>query len=66
MASGAVLRALNKKNGPQRLPRSNYGIQRKEVYGEWREHMISGKGTYDQVDGQSVSNVQALFLALSF
>ncbi|KAJ9133270.1 Hsp70 family protein-like protein [Pleurostoma richardsiae] len=38
VASGAVLRALNKENGPSRKARSSYGILRTEPYGEYPEH----------------------------
>ncbi|OCK74689.1 hypothetical protein K432DRAFT_363277 [Lepidopterella palustris CBS 459.81] len=34
VASGAVLRALNKRSGPERIMRSSYGILCKEIYDE--------------------------------
>lgn len=34
VASGAVLRALNKRGGPERIMRSSYGILCREVYDE--------------------------------
>ncbi|RYP65492.1 hypothetical protein DL770_008983 [Monosporascus sp. CRB-9-2] len=51
VASGAVLRALNKEGGPRRFPRSSYGIQRKEEHGTSLEHAIIEKKRYDNVDG---------------
>ncbi|KAF4977312.1 hypothetical protein FZEAL_6135 [Fusarium zealandicum] len=51
VASGAVLRALNKEQGPQREARSSYGILRTEPYKEYPEH----EGlypSYDPHDGQ--------------
>ncbi|RYP15476.1 hypothetical protein DL765_005683 [Monosporascus sp. GIB2] len=51
VASGAVLRALNKEGGPRRFQRSSYGIQRKEEHGTFPEHAIIKKKRYDTVDG---------------
>ncbi|KAF2181357.1 hypothetical protein K469DRAFT_713791 [Zopfia rhizophila CBS 207.26] len=50
VASGAVLRALNKEQGPRRLARSSYGILRTEPFMDYPEH--SGlKPSYDRYDG---------------
>ncbi|KAI1844837.1 hypothetical protein JX266_009065 [Neoarthrinium moseri] len=38
VASGAVLRALNKEHGPERYARSSYGVNRSEPYGQYDEH----------------------------
>lgn len=38
VSQGAVLRALDKKNGPARFARSSYGILRSEPWGEFKEH----------------------------
>ncbi|KAI1395126.1 hypothetical protein F4819DRAFT_506014 [Hypoxylon fuscum] len=50
VASGAVLRALNKNDGPARLMRSSYGIRRDEPLGSHKEHG-SAKPFRDPVDG---------------
>ncbi|SCV50619.1 related to hsp70 protein [Fusarium fujikuroi] len=50
VASGAVLRALNKANGPDRIARSSYGILRTEPFGQYREHE-GLKPSYDHHDG---------------
>ncbi|KAJ4321515.1 hypothetical protein N0V84_005318 [Fusarium piperis] len=44
VSQGAVLRALDKKNGPERFARSSYGILRSEPWGEYKEH--SGQHCY--------------------
>ncbi|QGI88865.1 hypothetical protein CEK26_000080 [Fusarium fujikuroi] len=52
VASGAVLRALNKANGPERIARSSYGIMRSEPFELYDEH----KGltpSYDNHDGMA-------------
>ncbi|SCO27216.1 related to hsp70 protein [Fusarium fujikuroi] len=50
VASGAILRALDKGNGPARIARSSYGILRTEPFGQYPEH--SGlKPSYDRHDG---------------
>ncbi|KAF5975590.1 Hsp70 chaperone protein [Fusarium coicis] len=51
VASGAVLRALNKANGPERIARSSYGILRSEPFGQWPEHQGLNP-SYDRHDGQ--------------
>ncbi|KAJ3547643.1 hypothetical protein NM208_g1412 [Fusarium decemcellulare] len=51
VASGAVLRALNKEQGPSREARSSYGILRTEPFGEYPEHE-NLKPSYDAHDGQ--------------
>ncbi|KAF5254023.1 hypothetical protein FANTH_1205 [Fusarium anthophilum] len=51
VASGAVLRALNKANGPERIARSSYGILRTEHFGSYSEH-TGLKPSYDRHDGQ--------------
>jgi hypothetical protein len=38
VSAGAVLRAMNKNNGPERIARSSYGILRAEPFGEYEEH----------------------------
>ncbi|KAF5535802.1 Hsp70 chaperone protein [Fusarium mexicanum] len=50
VASGAVLRALNKANGPDRIARSSYGILRTEPFGQYPEH-AGLKPSYDRLDG---------------
>ncbi|KAI3339160.1 hypothetical protein F4824DRAFT_456252 [Ustulina deusta] len=50
VASGAVLRALNKDNGPRRLLRSSYGIRRDEPH-DRRLHGKSAKPYRDPIDG---------------
>ncbi|KAL2211435.1 hypothetical protein CC79DRAFT_1392753 [Sarocladium strictum] len=50
VASGAVLRALNKANGPERIARSSYGILRTEHFGQYHEH-AGLKPSYDRHDG---------------
>ncbi|EMT64826.1 hypothetical protein FOC4_g10007517 [Fusarium odoratissimum] len=50
VASGAVLRALNKANGPERIARSSYGILRTEPFGQYHEH-AGLKPSYDRHDG---------------
>ncbi|KAF5572636.1 Hsp70 chaperone protein [Fusarium pseudocircinatum] len=51
VASGAVLRALNKANGPERIARSSYGILRSEPFGQWPEH-AGLNPSYDRHDGE--------------
>ncbi|CAH0056992.1 unnamed protein product [Clonostachys solani] len=51
VASGAVLRALNKSQGPKREARSSYGILRAEPFGEHEEHKDLSP-YYDRHDGQ--------------
>ncbi|KAK5631094.1 hypothetical protein RRF57_006809 [Xylaria bambusicola] len=52
VASGAVLRAMNKDLGPARYAKSSYGIIRSEPYGEYNEHIIANaKGYMDKCDG---------------
>ncbi|KAF5962661.1 Hsp70 chaperone protein [Fusarium bulbicola] len=50
VASGAILRALNKANGPERIARSSYGILRTEPFGQYPEH-AGLKPSYDPHDG---------------
>ncbi|KAF4957458.1 hypothetical protein FGADI_3094 [Fusarium gaditjirri] len=50
VASGAVLRALNKENGPERIARLSYGILRTEPFGQFLEH-AGLKPSYDHHDG---------------
>ncbi|CAJ2501486.1 Uu.00g043390.m01.CDS01 [Anthostomella pinea] len=50
VASGAVLRAMNKERGPQRFARASYGILRRESHGDWPSHIHAAK-TRDKVDG---------------
>ncbi|KAI1758498.1 hypothetical protein GGR53DRAFT_516970 [Hypoxylon sp. FL1150] len=50
VASGAVLRALNKDNGPSREIRSSYGIRRDEPQYSHPEHR-NAKAFRDQADG---------------
>ncbi|KAF5674771.1 Hsp70 chaperone protein [Fusarium circinatum] len=50
VASGAVLRALNKANGPERIARSSYGILRTEPFKEYSEHE-GLRPSYDRHDG---------------
>ncbi|SPO06110.1 related to hsp70 protein [Cephalotrichum gorgonifer] len=50
VASGAVLRAINKGRGPRRTARSSYGILRTEPHGEFPEHE-GVKPTLDKHDG---------------
>jgi hypothetical protein len=50
VASGAVLRAVNKEQGPKRDARSSYGILRREPYEEFPEH-TGGSKYYDPHDG---------------
>ncbi|KAF5649978.1 Hsp70 chaperone protein [Fusarium sp. NRRL 52700] len=50
VASGAVLRALNKANGPERVARSSYGILRTEPFRQYPEH-AGLKPSYDRHDG---------------
>jgi hypothetical protein len=38
VARGAVLRALDKRNGPSRISRSSFGVLRHERYGAFEEH----------------------------
>lgn len=38
VAAGAVLRALNKSDGPKRIGQSSYGIIRSEVWMDYPEH----------------------------
>ncbi|KAF4972875.1 hypothetical protein FSARC_646 [Fusarium sarcochroum] len=51
VATGAVIRALNKAQGPQRIARSSYGIMRTEPFKEYPEHE-GLKPSYDRHDGQ--------------
>lgn len=53
MAVGAVLRALDKENGPQRITKSSYGFLRTEPYEPlmWKAHAET-KPTIDQNDGE--------------
>lgn len=39
VARGAVLRALQKKDGPERRLQSSYGFSRHEPYGDYSEHV---------------------------
>ncbi|KAM5345065.1 hypothetical protein ACJ41O_010927 [Fusarium nematophilum] len=50
VASGAVLRALNKDQGPSREARSSYGILRTEPFKQYPEHE-GLKPSYDPHDG---------------
>ncbi|KAG4295229.1 hypothetical protein FPRO06_01813 [Fusarium proliferatum] len=50
VASGAVLRALDKANGPERIARSSYGILRTEPFGQYPEH-ANLPPFYDSYDG---------------
>jgi hypothetical protein len=38
VSQGAILRALDKKNGPARFARSSYGLLRSEPWGDHIEH----------------------------
>ncbi|KAM6525643.1 hypothetical protein FALCPG4_011179 [Fusarium falciforme] len=38
VSQGAILRALDKKNGPARFARSSYGLLRSEPWGDYIEH----------------------------
>lgn len=51
VASGAVLRALNKENGPRRFARSSYGLLRSEPYGDYPEQQKGVRPYYDPDDG---------------
>ncbi|KAF4449998.1 hypothetical protein F53441_6782 [Fusarium austroafricanum] len=51
VSSGAVLRAMNKTQGPERRARSSYGILRAEPFNEYPEHQ-GLKPFYDPHDGQ--------------
>ncbi|TVY93244.1 hypothetical protein LAWI1_G001604 [Lachnellula willkommii] len=53
VAVGAVLRALDKENGPQRITKSSYGFLRTEPYEPhtWEAHAET-KPTIDQNDGE--------------
>jgi len=52
VASGAVLRALNKKCGPERIIRSSYGIVCKEIYDDSLPgHIAAAKSELD-IDGE--------------
>ncbi|KAH7310909.1 hypothetical protein B0I35DRAFT_397312 [Stachybotrys elegans] len=51
VASGAVLRALNKTQGPQRIARSSYGVLRAEPFGDHGAHE-GLTPSYDKLDGQ--------------
>ncbi len=46
VASGGVLRALNKDQGPERKSRSSYGILRKEHFDDYKAH----KGEKPRID----------------
>lgn len=51
VARGAVLRALDKRNGPSRISRSSFGFLRHERYGEADEHSEANvTPTIDDVD----------------
>ncbi|KEF55827.1 uncharacterized protein A1O9_08578 [Exophiala aquamarina CBS 119918] len=51
VARGAVLRALNKSDGPSRISRSSFGFLRHEQYLEYTEHIEAGvKPARDPVD----------------
>ena len=50
VASGAVLRAVNKEQGPKRHARSSYGIRRKEPHMMFPEHKDAPKNI-DTHDG---------------
>ncbi|KAG5656912.1 hypothetical protein KAF25_011081 [Fusarium avenaceum] len=52
VASGAVIRALNKSRGPERIARSSYGILRTEPFREHKEHE-GLHPSYDPHDGQA-------------
>ncbi|KAF2178399.1 hypothetical protein K469DRAFT_731829 [Zopfia rhizophila CBS 207.26] len=59
VAIGALLRALNKKNGPKRIPHMSYGILRHIPYQPEavEEHpylapILEGKVVFDKVDGR--------------
>ncbi|KAI1868190.1 hypothetical protein JX265_007013 [Neoarthrinium moseri] len=53
VASGGILRALNKEGGPGRFARSSYGILRDEPYRLHEEHLIAGvvRPGRDSLDG---------------
>ncbi|ETS77294.1 hypothetical protein PFICI_11168 [Pestalotiopsis fici W106-1] len=51
VASGAVLRAFNKEQGPRRLARSSYGILRTEPFGDYPDEHKGVKPSYDRHDG---------------
>ncbi|RYP47954.1 hypothetical protein DL768_006109 [Monosporascus sp. mg162] len=57
VASGAVLRALNKERGPERYARSSYGIIRSEPYKQYEEHELAkATPTMDKCDGDLYVN----------
>lgn len=51
MAHGAVLRAMDKEKGPDRIPQCSYGFLRTEPFKEWKEHK-GVKPSVDELDGQ--------------
>ena len=52
VARGAVLRSLNKANGPLRISRASYGFLRTEPFEDWPEHVEAGLvPSIDKVDG---------------
>jgi hypothetical protein len=53
VASGAVLRASNKQDGPERIIRSSYGILRREPYDPNSVAHKRGTRTFDRLDGVS-------------
>ena len=50
VAHGAVLRALDKDDGPARITNSSYGFLRSEPFGEWPEH-TGVRAHTDKLDG---------------
>jgi hypothetical protein len=56
VASGAVLRALNKEHGPKRRTRASYGLLEKTQYDQLgsslHKSLPSRFAKYDEVDGE--------------
>ncbi|KAH7177235.1 hypothetical protein DER46DRAFT_654490 [Fusarium sp. MPI-SDFR-AT-0072] len=51
-SSGAVYRACNKANGPERITQCSYGILRTEPFGDYQEH-AKKKYTWNPHDGKA-------------
>ncbi|KAL9573472.1 hypothetical protein ACKAV7_002016 [Fusarium commune] len=51
-SSGAVYRACNKANGPERITQCSYGILRTEAFGDYQEH-AKKKYTWNPHDGKA-------------
>ncbi|KAG4032827.1 hypothetical protein MFRU_006g02900 [Monilinia fructicola] len=54
VASGAVLRALDKKNGPERISQSSYGFLRYELWEpqRWHGHKKAKEPEANELDGE--------------